>query len=74
MEKHNSSILIDYTKCSPSSGFTCIDVCPYGILERGTEGNPKIAEDACTRYGICASLYLAKALIKNQTEFEKTKK
>jgi heterodisulfide reductase subunit A-like polyferredoxin len=74
MEKHNLSILIDYTTCSPSSGRICIGVCPYGILEKGTEDNPKIVEEACTRCGICTNLCLTKAIIINQTEFEKTKK
>jgi NAD-dependent dihydropyrimidine dehydrogenase PreA subunit len=74
MEEHKPIILIDYTKCSPCSGLICVGVCPFGVLEAGTDGKPQIVDVAsCTLCGVCANLCPEKAIIINQDEPKKGK-
>ena len=74
MGKHNSVILIDYAKCSPCSGLICVGVCPFGVLEAGTDGKPQIVDVvSCTRCGVCANLCPAKAININPDEPKKDK-
>lgn len=72
MGKHNLPILIDYTKCAPCLTLICVGVCPFGILEAGTDGKPQIVDvTSCTRCGVCANLCPAKAISINPTVMQK---
>jgi NAD-dependent dihydropyrimidine dehydrogenase PreA subunit len=74
MGNHKSMILIDYTKCSPCSTLICVGVCPFGVLEAGTDGKPQIVDAvSCTRCSVCANLCPAKAIIINQDKPKKDK-
>ena len=69
---NHKSILIDYNKCSPCSTLICIGVCPFGVLEAGTNGKPQIVDVAsCTRCGVCVNLCPAKAIIINSDKPKK---
>jgi len=74
MGKHPPIILIDYAKCSPCPWLICIGVCPFGVLEAGTDGKPQIVDVvSCTRCGVCANLCPAEAIIINPSEATKEK-
>jgi NAD-dependent dihydropyrimidine dehydrogenase PreA subunit len=69
MGKHNSIILIDYSKCPPCSELTCVGVCPLGVLEEGTNGKPQIVDIvSCNLCEVCANLCPSKAITINQNE------
>jgi NAD-dependent dihydropyrimidine dehydrogenase PreA subunit len=72
MGNHKSMILIDYTKCASCSTLICVGVCPFGVLEAGTNGKPQVVDIvSCTRCNVCANLCPTKAISINQ---EKPKK
>jgi len=66
MGKPKPIIVIDDAKCSPCSALTCVGVCPFGVLEAGTNGKPQIVDIvSCTHCGVCANLCTTKAIIMN---------
>ena len=74
MGKHNSMILVDCAKCPPCSTLICVGVCPFGVLEAGTDGKPQIVDAAsCTRCGVCVNLCPAKAIVISQDKPKKDK-
>lgn len=74
MEKHKSLILIDYAKSPPCSGLICACVCSMGVLEAGTNNKLQVIDAMSgTRWGVCANLCPAKAMVINQNKLKKDK-
>ena len=72
MGKRKAMIIIDHTKCSPCSTLICVGVCPMGVLEVGTDGNPQIVDvKSCTRCDVCINLCPTKAITIKQNKQSK---
>ncbi|MEM3875303.1 MAG: ferredoxin family protein [Candidatus Bathyarchaeia archaeon] len=50
-------IVIYYEKCPPCSDLKCVDNCPWGVFQVGTDKKPLVWDAAsCIQCGICENI------------------
>jgi NAD-dependent dihydropyrimidine dehydrogenase PreA subunit len=56
-------IIIDYEKCPPCPDPKCVDICPWGVFQVGTDKKPLVWDvTSCIQCGICEDICPNKAI------------
>jgi NAD-dependent dihydropyrimidine dehydrogenase PreA subunit len=69
-EENGIEIVINYEKCPPCQDSTCIDTCPWGVFQIGSDKKPQVWDIAsCTACGVCENLCPHKAIKLKRKDF-----